>query len=29
MPAPNVVICPQPWGAQWSEGGLEVEGAKL
>jgi len=29
MPAPNVVICPQPWGATWSKGGLEVQGAKL
>jgi len=29
MPAPNVVICPQPWGAVWSKGGLEVEGAKV
>jgi len=29
MPAPNVVICPQPWGAKWTKGGLEVQGAKL
>jgi len=29
MPAPNVVVCPQPWGATWTKGGLQVEGAKV
>jgi len=29
MAAPNVVICPQPWGATFGKSGLTVEGAKL